>query len=80
MLQRIIKSETILLAPVRALLFTDFNRQVRVKIFESHKRTKLSLLRDLHKNEFKIKKIYIWRGFSEGLEEALGLNKKEDVK
>ena len=75
MLQLIIKSNSILLAPLRAFLFPDFYSHVRGIIFQSHSRTKLSLLRDIHRNENIIRKVYIWKGFNYAFNYSLGINK-----
>ena len=78
MIQRIIKSNTILLAPLRALLFPDFYKYVRGTIFQSHSRLKLSLLRGIHENESIIKATYIWDGFDYAANIALGLDTLDD--
>ena len=78
MIQRIIKSNTVLLAPLRALFFPDFYSYIRGCIFQSHSRLKLSLLRNIHENEAEIKTTYIWDGFDYAVNVALGLDSIDD--
>ena len=78
MIQRIIKSNSILLAPLRALFFPDFYSYIRGVIFQSHSRLKLSLLRNIHENEKVIKATYIWDGFNYAVNVALGLDSIDD--
>ena len=73
-MQKIIKSNTILLAPLRALFFPDFYNHIRGVIFQSHSRLKLSLLRNIYENEAEIKTTYIWDGFDYAVNVALGLD------
>ena len=78
MIQKIIKSNTILLAPLRALFFPDFYRYIRETIFQSHSRLKLSLIRNIHENEKVIKDTYIWDGFDYAVNVALGIDSIND--
>ena len=78
MIQKIIKSNTILLAPLRALFFPDFYNHIRGVIFQSHSRLKLSLLRNIYENEAEIKTTYIWDGFDYAVNIALGLDTIND--
>ena len=73
MIQKIIESNSILLAPLRAIFFHNFYSYIRGVIFKSHSRLKLSLLKDLHKNEQEIKQVYIWKGFSYAINYSLGI-------
>ena len=78
MLQKIIKSNTILLAPLRAIFFPGFYSHIRGIVFQSHSRLKLSLLRNIYENELIIRKVYIWRGFTYALNFALGIGESKN--
>lgn len=75
MIQKIIRSNSILLVPLRAVFFPYFYSYIRgvVVVFKSHPRLKLSLLKDLDKNEQEIKQVYIWKGFSYAINYSLGI-------
>ena len=66
--EKIIESRTIFTALLRFCIFNKFLRFLRTRIFDSHSRLKLSLLRTLHENEREIKWVYINQGFFKALE------------
>lgn len=75
MIQKLIKSNSILLVPIRALFYPDFNDHLRKIVLNSSFRNKLELLKNMQVNQHVIKKTYINNGFIQAVNVALGLDK-----
>ncbi len=78
MIQRIIKSNSILFAPFRTLFLPDFNDHLRKIVIESGAINYIELLKNIQVNQLEIKTTYIRKGFIQAVNVALGFDKMEE--
>ena len=77
MIQRIIKSNSLLLAPFRSLYYPDFYDHLRKIVIESGSVNYIEFLKNMQVNQPVIKKTYIYKGFLRAVNVALGFDKFE---